>query len=155
MKTLVIYDSYFSNTEQIAQAIASELDAQGEVVVKKISDAVLDDLQGVELLLVGSPTRGFRPTPTILDFIKGLPDGGLKDVKTAGFDTRIGGEDIDSKFLRGLVKMGGYAAKPIDKALIKKGGTQALPPEGFFVGDTEGPLKEGELERAAEWVKGL
>jgi len=155
MKTLVIYDSYFSNTEQIAQAIASALKAQGEVVVKKIADTVLDDLQGVGLLLVGSPTRGFRPTPAILDFIKGLPDGRLKDVKTAGFDTRIGGEDIDSKFLRGMVKMGGYAAKPIDKALIKKGGTQVLPPEGFFVGDTEGPLKEGELQRAAEWVKGL
>jgi len=28
-----------------------------------------------------------------------------------------------------------------------------MPPEGFFVNGTEGPMKEGELERAAEWTK--
>ena len=28
-----------------------------------------------------------------------------------------------------------------------------MPPEGFFVNGTEGPMKEGELERAAEWAK--
>ena len=28
-------------------------------------------------------------------------------------------------------------------------------PEGFIVTDTEGPLREGELERAAEWARGL
>jgi flavodoxin I len=39
--------------------------------------------------------------------------------------------------------------------LIKKGGSQVLAPAGFFVLNTEGPLKEGELERAAEWVKSI
>jgi hypothetical protein len=28
-----------------------------------------------------------------------------------------------------------------------------MPPEGFFVAGTEGPMKEGELDRAAAWVK--
>ena len=27
-----------------------------------------------------------------------------------------------------------------------------MPPEGFFVEDTEGPLQAGELERAASWA---
>lgn len=27
-----------------------------------------------------------------------------------------------------------------------------MPPEGFIVQDTEGPLRPGELERAAEWA---
>ena len=38
-------------------------------------------------------------------------------------------------------------------ALEKKGGELVIPPEGFYVGDTEGPLLEGELERAADWAK--
>lgn len=28
-----------------------------------------------------------------------------------------------------------------------------MPPAGFFVNGKEGPLKEGELERAAEWAR--
>jgi len=27
-----------------------------------------------------------------------------------------------------------------------------MPPEGFYVAGTEGPLKEGELERKAAWA---
>jgi hypothetical protein len=30
-----------------------------------------------------------------------------------------------------------------------------MPPEGFFVADTEGPLTAGELERAEAWVRQL
>jgi hypothetical protein len=36
---------------------------------------------------------------------------------------------------------------------VKKGGELIAPPEGFFVQGTEGPLKEGELERASDWAK--
>ena len=54
------------------------------------------------------------------------------------------------KFMAGLF---GYAAEPIAKRLKKAGGDEAVTPAGFIVTDTEGPLKEGELERAAAWVK--
>jgi hypothetical protein len=30
-----------------------------------------------------------------------------------------------------------------------------VPPEGFYVVDTEGPLLEGELDRAAVWARKL
>ena len=46
-----------------------------------------------------------------------------------------------------FVKIFGYAAKPIADRLTKKGGNLAVPAEGFYVGGTEGPLLEGELER--------
>jgi hypothetical protein len=64
-------------------------------------------------------------------------------------------EDIKSPILRFLVKTGGYAAKSIAKRLEKAGGKLAAPPEGFAVKGTEGPMKQGELERAAEWAKRL
>ena len=57
--------------------------------------------------------------------------------------------------LNGLVKVFGYAAKPISDALQKKGGSPAADPEGFIVLDTEGPMKEGEVERASEWARAL
>jgi hypothetical protein len=51
------------------------------------------------------------------------------------------------------VKLFGYAAKPIAYKLEKKGGSLVIPPEGFLVKASEGPLKDGELERAADWAK--
>ncbi|MDD4346819.1 MAG: hypothetical protein PHZ11_08045 [Desulfitobacteriaceae bacterium] len=70
------------------------------------------------------------------------------------FDTRISAKDTNSKVLNVFIKVFGYAAEPIGEKLQKKGGNLIAPPEGFFVKDSEGPLKEGELERAANWVKG-
>lgn len=52
-----------------------------------------------------------------------------------------------------MVKIFGYAAEPIARQLMKKGGTLALPPEGFYVKASEGPLKDGELDRAAAWAR--
>jgi hypothetical protein len=56
---------------------------------------------------------------------------------------------------RFVVKTGGYAAKRIADQLKKAGGNLIVPSEGFYVEDTEGPLKAGELERAAAWAKDL
>jgi hypothetical protein len=52
-----------------------------------------------------------------------------------------------------LVNVFGYAAKPISDRLEKKGGELVVSPEGFYVDGTEGPLTEGELERAADWAR--
>jgi hypothetical protein len=49
----------------------------------------------------------------------------------------------------------GYAAGRIANNLKKKGSTLIASPEGFFVTGGQGPLKEGELERAAAWAKGI
>jgi flavodoxin I len=153
MKTLIIYDSVFGNTEQIARAIADALKPQNKVELLRVSSVKPEDVQGVELLIVGSPTRKFTATPEIFSFIKSISIQGLKGVQVTAFDTRISLSDIKSSVLRFMVKLGGYAAEPIAKKLQKKGGDLIIPPEGFFVNDTEGPLKDGELERAAEWAK--
>ena len=153
MKAMVIYDSVFGNTEQVAREIGNSLDSQENVEILRVSSTKPDQLTGLELLFVGSPTRGFRPTEGISNFLKRIPADGLEGIKVAAFDTRISINDIKSSILRFLVKMGGYAAKPIADRLQKKGGDLIVPPEGFFVNGTKGPMKEGELERAAEWTK--
>ena len=155
IKALVIYDSFFGNTERIAQSIGNALGRPEDVGILRIVNVKPEQLTGLKLLIVGYPTRAFRPTPAIKNFLKSIPKNGLKDVKVAAFDTRITEEEIDSAvfILRIMVNIFGYAAKPISDRLEKKGGELIAPPEGFFVHGTEGPLKEGELERASDWAK--
>jgi len=65
MKAIVIYDSVFGNAEKIAQAIAEALGAQEPVELLQASQADSDGLAQTDLLVVGSPTRGFRPTEAV------------------------------------------------------------------------------------------
>jgi flavodoxin len=153
MKALIIYDSVFGNTEKVAQSIGAALGTPGQVETLPVSQVTLDQLRGLEVLIVGSPTRSFRPTPAISQFLKGLPKNHLAGINVATFDTRIWLPTIDSATLRFLVDKGGYAANTLANMLEKKGGTLTAPPEGFLVTGEQGPLKDGELERAAEWAR--
>ena len=152
MNALVIYESFFGNTEKIAQAIGDALNSSMEVTLCNISEVKSEQLKEINLLVVGSPTRGFMPSPGIKSFIKSIPANGLQNIKAAAFDTRISEDDAKLRILRFLMKVFGYAAEPISKKLRNKGAEIVIAPEGFCVNDTEGPLKEGELERAKSWI---
>jgi flavodoxin len=153
MRSLVIYDSEFGNTAQIAQVIADALAPQGEVEIQKVDQITLEQVKGVDLLIVGSPTQAFRPTKAITEFLKEVSKEDLTRVQVAAFDTRISTDDIESPIMRGMANLFfGYAAPHIAKQLERGGGKLVAPPEGFIVEGKEGPLKEGERERAAEWV---
>jgi flavodoxin len=152
MKALLIYDSVFGNTEKIARAIADGLGAQAAVETLRPEQVTPGQWSGWDLLVVGSPTRGFRPTEAMAALLNRIPSQALKEVKVAAFDTRLKADELDSAGLRFIVKTGGYAAKRIADRLKKAGGNLVAAPEGFYVQDTEGPLKPGELERAAQWA---
>lgn len=147
---LVIYDSFFGNTEKIAQAIGEAL---GNVPVKKVDQVKQEDLQNLQILFVGSPTRAFQPSPAVKAFLKGLKQKVLKDVKAAAFDTRIPKDQTTSGFLKFMISLFGYADKKIETLLVKAGAKLAVESNGFGVTGTEGPLVEGELERARNWAK--
>lgn len=177
MKALILYDSIFGNTEKVAQTMAGVLASKAEVRVVKLAAVTdsqpiaatakveaakvtvesigIDVLQGVELLLVGSPTRAFTYTPATKDFLRKIPNGGLKGVKAAAFDTRMDVEKVNNKFLTFMEKIFGYAAEPISKSLAKKGAEIISAPGGFFVDASEGPLAAGELEKVEAWIKAL
>lgn len=153
MKTLIVFDSFFGNTEQVARAIGAALAGENDVVCMRVADVTPGLLAGVKLLIVGSPTRGFRPTPAISAFIDGVPAGGLNGVAVATFDTRITPEEVKSIVYTPLAKIFGYAAKPMVSKLEGRGAKAVALPEGFHVMGEKGPLKEGELERATAWAK--
>jgi len=80
--------------------------------------------------------------------------GSVEVVKVAAFDTRTDPDKVEGS-LRVFAKIldrFGYAAPKISSSLEKNGGQVIKPPEGFYVKGTEGPLEEGELERAKDWA---
>ncbi|MBN1177249.1 MAG: flavodoxin family protein [Dehalococcoidales bacterium] len=144
MKVLVVYDSVYGNTEKIARAIGEGIVSDARVVhANKAGPA---DLKDIDLLIVGAPTQGGRPTPAMQGFLKNISEQDIDGTDVASFDTRISAK---------WVGIFGYAAGRISKDLKKKGGNLILPPEPFFVKATRGPLKDGELERATAWAKNV
>jgi flavodoxin I len=139
METLVIYDSTWGNTEKIAQAVGQAIGAK----VRRVGQVSPSDLKGFDLVVVGSPTLGGRPTEAIQALLKAVGSA-LRGVNVAAFDTRL-----TSRWVR----IFSYAAPRMAGSLKEVGATLRGSPEGFFVLGKEGPLKEGELERAALWAK--
>ena len=160
MRSLVVYESSFGNTRQIAKEIADTLATAGEVEVFTVDDEV-PSLAHVDLLVVGAPTHvhGLSSTKSresaleqgapgeagigVRGWIDKLPLCG--GPRVAVFDTRAHKPEL-------LV---GSAAHGIAKRLRKHGYRLAVEPESFFVSGTPGPLEDGELERAAEWGRAL
>jgi flavodoxin I len=151
MKTLIIYDSAYGNTEKIAQAVAESIRSQ--VTLVRIGEKDMELLKGVELLIVGSPTQKFQPTEAIKAYLNNLQKRTLNGVMVAAFDTRLDMDTVKNSTFRWMLNTGGFAARKIARKLVKKGGRLIAQPEGFIVLEMEGPLKDGELERAGEWGK--
>ena len=154
MKALVVYDSEFGNTKQVAMAIGGVFGSQDEVEVLRVGEVKVDQIKGIDYLIVGSPTQRFRPTPATSDFLKQIPTAGLEGISAAAFDTRLTIEEIEETgVLAFFVRIFGYAAQPIGKGLNKKGAELVISPEGFFVEGVKGPLVEGEIDRAEAWAR--
>jgi len=155
MKGMVVYDSVHGNTERVARAIAGALGPPEEIALYRVTDVPVEQLEELDILVVGAPTHAFRPSPKARAFLKRIPSNSLKGVKVAAFDTRVSEDDLGSGIFSFFVQFFGYAAKPIAKRLDKKGGDVVGSPQGFFVKGTEGPLNEGEIQRAEEWATRL
>lgn len=161
MNVLIVFESEYGNTAQVAEAVAGGIrSALGEadtVELRHVRDVEPNHLRDLDLLLVGSPTQKFSAMPTTKSFLKSIPNKSLEGVAAAAFDTRITEEEFTShgRIVAALPKVFGYAAEPIAKRLAQKGAELIAQPEGFYVGGTEGPLLDGELERAADWGRAL
>lgn len=166
MAAVVIFESIYGNTREVANAVAAGL---GEnTLVAAVGDADEAVLSDTELLVVGGPTHmhGLATSMSRKMAVKGAEEDsdveldpaarserGVRDVladlggggAAAAFDTRIDKSPA----------LTGSAARGIAKRLRRRGFTVVADPESFFVDDAEGPLAEGELERAREWGASL
>jgi flavodoxin len=137
MQSLVVYDSMFGNTQKVAETIASTLKAKSV----RVGDFKPEMLSKIDLIVVGCPIQGWRPTQAISDFLNKLPKDSLKNKSVAAFDTRI------------KIFFSGSASDKISDALENMGSNIIIAPTNFIVKGKEGPLLDGELDKASAWAK--
>ena len=153
LKILIVYDTVYGNTQIIAEALRDGVGSRHEVDLIRAVDADLDDLENKDVLMVGSPTHGGLFIESIKTFLAAIPENGLANMSAAAFDT---GSTTENQGWSGrfIINLLGYASPRIARELVKRGAS-VIRAETFFVLDTQGPLKEGEVERARAWSAGV
>lgn len=156
LRAVIVYDSVFGNTEWVAHAIAEGLKQHHAVRLVRATEAELEDLKAVDLLVVGAPTQRHKASPAMQAFLDGLPRRSLRSVSAVAFDTRY----------RMALFYSGSAAVEISRRLKRAGATMIDEPQSFFMEPdypTDGRarkhdkevLASGELERAQTWGAAL
>ncbi|MBU1145745.1 MAG: flavodoxin domain-containing protein [Firmicutes bacterium] len=152
MNIFIIYDSFYGNTLKVTELIKDEFIAKGHKVSYKHVDKVeQDDFIEKDYVIFGSPTRGFRPSPSMSAFLKSKVFC-FTNQEVFVFDTRIDYIDIKSRFLKRMMKCFGFAADHMKKTLEKRNATVLQEPKGFFVVSSTGPLKPEVSYQIELWV---
>jgi flavodoxin len=146
MKSLVVYFSKFGNTRQVAEAIAETLGSAGPARVISMDRLGVSDLQEVDLVVMGSPTHRMNLPQAVRPVLETLPRRVLRGKLVAAFDTSY-------KMSRWLAPF--TAARKLAGRLRRLGGKRVVPPETFHVVGRDGPLYEGEIERARTWAASI
>jgi hypothetical protein len=165
MQAVVIYESMYGNTHQIANAIGAGLGAAFEVSIIPVSEADSAVLGDADLVVVGGPTHlhGMSRASTRKWAVQAAanPVGGLKvepgalgpglrewfaslaryPAKAAAFDTR----------LHGPAAMTGRASRGIARLLRAHGFDVVAEPKSFLVSRHD-RLETDEATRAREWA---
>jgi flavodoxin len=155
MHAVVIFESIWGNTEQLARAVAAGIGDRTDVIDAVTAPAALD--QDVDLLVVGGPTHAFSmstettrkaardqgatqiPSRGIREWIEALSSPG-RAIPVATFDTRVVSP-----------RLPGSAAKKAMKRLVALGYQPVAKPETFGVHGYSGPVADGDLDRARQW----
>jgi flavodoxin len=148
----VVYDTAYGNTARVAKAFAAGLGVA--TVCRTLEEVDPKSLSNGDLLVVGSPTQGGRPTAAMQVWMTQIPKSVVEGTTVATFDTRL--DESDKSFLLGrLIEFIGRAAPRMMRALCDKGAIAISEPQGFKVTGKEGPLASGELARATMWGRTL
>ncbi len=146
MKTRVVYFSKFGNTRQIAEAIAGVFEAAGEAQAVPFEQLRAAHLNDADVVIMGCPTYRMNLPEPVRQKLAALPKGMLRGKSVAAFDTSY----QLSAFLAHFTAAGRLAGK-----LRKLKGKSIARGETFLVMGREGPLCEGEAERARAWAATL
>lgn len=164
-RALVVYESMFGNTEQVAEAVCRGLLLEEvDAVLREVASAPPELGDDLDLLVVGGPTHAFsmsRASTRHDAVVKGAREAraetGLREwlasvridaeppPLVAAFDTRV-------TKVRRLPQAAGPSA---NRAARHRGLRPITKPVGFLVDDISGPLVAHELERAVAWGREL
>jgi len=168
MRALIVFESMFGNTGELARAVAEGLTAAHvQVDVVEVCHVDREDLAGCDLLVVAAPTHAFslsRPQTRADAVTKGADpvnaetgvrewlstldhafDATVQAPAVAVFDTRV----------EKVRHLPGSAARRAARVLTRQGLVLLGRPVSFFVEGVQGPLRTGESQRARAWGQGL
>ncbi len=168
MTVVVIYESMYGNTREIAEAIARGASQHVPAVAVNVHDATADLVGSASLLVVGGPThvhsmsspktraaaaeRASKPESGVI-LETGADGAGLRewfdslssiDVPAAAFDTRLAWP----------AWLAGRASKRIARLLRRRGARLIRPPQSFLMGKDD-RLIAGQVDGAVRWGEEL
>lgn len=162
MRALLVYESMFGNTREIARAVAVGLSTRMSVDLVEVGAAGTQVSDEIDLLVVGGPTHALglsRPQTRLqatektdaplISTGKGLREWLATCADRPGrhaaaaFDTRV------------KMPLPGSASHALARQLRRHGYRLVCRPISFHVAGTTGPLLDGELQRAREWGRWL
>jgi len=157
MAAVVVVESMFGSTMEVARAVAEGIATLTPVQVVEVGTAPPIESLEVDLLVVGAPTHAFvlsRPStrddaaqqaggPVVSAGIgvrEWLDTGTRCNLSVAAFDTHVSHPDLP-----------GHAGRAAQKRLRRLGCTPVVAAASFAVDGVRGPLGPGELDRARRW----
>jgi hypothetical protein len=168
MRAVIVYESMYGNTRQIAEAIREGLGADDDVRVVPVAEADPAMLHGADLLVTGGPTHAhsiswpstrrsaadaaakpdagltLEPGATGVGLREWLPTLGDVKIWAAAFDTRLDAPQVFT----------GRGSARIERRLRQHKAHLIAEPESFLV-TKQNTLLPGELERARAWGQRL
>ena len=159
MDAIVVYESLWGNTAEVARAVAEGLGPGARAL--RTDEVRPEDVTGAELVVAGAPVLGFKlSSERMRDGIRQNPGKGpapdlscpLLRAWLAGLDPGSGWGQRSTRrcaarSARALPRSRGCWRRPALRSLAE--------PEGFVVRGKHGPLRDGELERARAWGEEL
>jgi hypothetical protein len=160
MRAVIVYESHWGNTADVARAIAAGIGP--EVRVLDTDEATAAAIRDADLIVAGAPVMAFglpgdraragleqaasrapvppdTSHPSLREWLAGLPAG---RGAAAAFETRIRWSP-------------GGATGAIERELSRAGYRTVAKARKFVVTGQYGPLRDGELEKARQWGREL
>jgi hypothetical protein len=159
MNAMVVYESMFGNTEEVARAVAAGLSGHVSTYVLRAGDEMPHLDESVDLVVLGGPTHAFSMTrpETRQDAVRqgAAPAVARRGIREFLGDSRARGwrgpmATFDTRVVK-VRHLPGSAARKAAAVARRQGHQLVADPVSFYVADTRGPLLSGELQRACEW----
>lgn len=149
MKGVVVFDSKYGNTENIAEEIKNVLVKAGhDVDLLTVKKSFGLEAGYYEFIVLGAPTHIGRTSRNSRKFLKKMPEDEWAGKRFAAFDTVM-------KSFSEKSPIETNAAEQIDAAFNYLRLSRIVKPMEFEVVGTKGPLAGGELEKARKFAASI
>ena len=155
MRAIVVYESHWGNTAEIARAIAEGIGPEASALTTDEATASL--VADADLVVAGAPIMAFGlPSDTMIDNVRKDPKAPVPgDVSHPSLRHWLEGlppsTAASASFETKLRWSPGGAIGAIDERFDRAGFHPIAKGEKFWVTTPYGPLREGEIERARAW----